>query len=50
MTGKELYEGIRQRPRLQVDGKNTGEGFCWHAAFSANAADAVLWTTPMPSG
>ena len=36
MTAESHYEKVMQNPRIQVEGQVTGEGFCWHAAYSAN--------------
>lgn len=36
MTAEEVYEQVMQNSHLKVDGQVTGEGFCWHAAYSAD--------------
>lgn len=33
---EQRYEQVMKNSNLQVDGQVTGEGFCWHAAYSAN--------------
>ena len=37
MTPEQHYRQVMKNPHLKVDGKVTGEGFCWHAAYSADS-------------
>ncbi|MDA0710653.1 MAG: hypothetical protein O3B73_10645 [bacterium] len=36
MTAEQVYQQVMKNSHLQVEGQVTGEGFCWHAAYSAD--------------
>lgn len=36
MTAEAFFDQVMQNRHLQIEGQVTGEGFCWHAAYSAD--------------
>lgn len=36
VSAEEFYQQVMRNPHLKVEGRVTGEDFCWHAAYSAD--------------
>jgi hypothetical protein len=36
MSAEDYYQQVRRNPNLKVEGRVTGEDFCWHAAYAAD--------------